>query len=249
MQSYVCREPQWHPTKHMKNNSNQKDVSCPSPKWGAVIDDSPYSLPRAVSTARDILDQIGSPSNVSLKRDYSSAHDHVFADDEVVNLVEGNVFVVVSKCDAVSCRDPNAKPKLAFILSVKDSWEITVNPNQTGKSLKRLLGVADEDILSRDMESPDDVPVGDDDSVVFSDGPVFVVKQSSRYCINIEGKNYDWSKATITTAEIRTLGNLPADQQVVCEDAEGRERTLREDEVVNLDPCCRFGRAPKYKRG
>jgi len=85
--------------------------------------------------------------------------------------------------------------------------------------------------------------------VSFKDGPIFTAKRGEALWINIEGTKHPWPKATITTAEIRKLGNLPADQQVVCEDATGGERTLREDIAVTLEPCCRFGRAPKYKRG
>lgn len=70
-----------------------------------------------------------------------------------------------------------------------------------------------------------------------------------RYFVNIEGQEYPWPESSITTPEIRKLGNLPADQPVVCEDPEGNEKTLREDEVIELKPGHRLGRAPKYKRG
>ena len=70
-----------------------------------------------------------------------------------------------------------------------------------------------------------------------------------RYFVNIEGHEYPWPRSSITTPDIRKLGNLPADQPVVCEDAEGNEKTLREDEVIELKPGHRIGRAPKYKRG
>ena len=126
---------------------------------------------------------------------------------------------------------------------------MTLIRKQTGHTLKRLLGLPDNAELFRDFESPHDEKIDDDEAVMFEDGPFFTAKRALSYCINIEGEEYDWDKATITTAQIRALGNLPTDQPVVCEDAEGNERTLREDEVVTLDPCCRFGRAPKYKRG
>ena len=67
--------------------------------------------------------------------------------------------------------------------------------------------------------------------------------------INIEGQEYLWNKPTITVQEIRQLGNLPTDMPVVCEDVEGHERTLAEDEIVTIKPGHRHGRAPKYKRG
>src|SRR5690606_25790251 len=102
-------------------------------------------------TAGDILHQIAAPAGQSLKRDYQSAHDYVFADDETVDLREGNVFVLVPKCAPRPCADASAKPKLAFILNVEDLFEITINPNQTGKTLKRLLGLDESSVLFRDM--------------------------------------------------------------------------------------------------
>ena len=70
-----------------------------------------------------------------------------------------------------------------------------------------------------------------------------------KFFVNIEGREYAWDKPTITVPEIRRLGNLPADQPVICEDEEGRERTLAENETITIKPGHRHGRAPKYKRG
>lgn len=67
--------------------------------------------------------------------------------------------------------------------------------------------------------------------------------------IDIEGREYEWDKSTITVPEIRSLGNIPADQPIVQEAPDGTERTLVENEVVELKPGHRHGRAPKYKRG
>ncbi|MCE7733589.1 MAG: hypothetical protein GPJ54_01845 [Candidatus Heimdallarchaeota archaeon] len=74
-------------------------------------------------------------------------------------------------------------------------------------------------------------------------------KGPKQYFVNIEGTEYEWDKNTITTSEIRTLGNLPADQPIICERPDGTERELREDEVVELKPGHRYGRASRYKRG
>ena len=70
-----------------------------------------------------------------------------------------------------------------------------------------------------------------------------------KFFVNIEGHEYEWDEPTITVPQIRTLGGLPTDQPVICEDAEGRERTLAENETVTIQPGHRHGRAPKYKRG
>jgi hypothetical protein len=70
-----------------------------------------------------------------------------------------------------------------------------------------------------------------------------------KYFVNIEGTEYPWERDTITTAEIRTLGNLPANLPVVEEFPDGTERTLAENETVELKPGHRYGRASKFKRG
>ena len=70
-----------------------------------------------------------------------------------------------------------------------------------------------------------------------------------RFKVHIEGREYEWEKVTITVLEIRKLGNIPPDQQVICEDEEGRERTLAENETITIKHGHRHGRCPKYKRG
>lgn len=70
-----------------------------------------------------------------------------------------------------------------------------------------------------------------------------------KYFVNVEGRDYEWPRETITVPEIRNLGSLPPDQPVIEEQPDGSERQLREDEVVHLKPGHRYGRAPKYKRG
>lgn len=70
-----------------------------------------------------------------------------------------------------------------------------------------------------------------------------------KYFVNIEGTEYPWDKETISTSEIRTLGNLPQNLPIVEEFSDGTEKTLTEGEVVYLKPGHRFGRAPRFKRG
>lgn len=74
-------------------------------------------------------------------------------------------------------------------------------------------------------------------------------RQGPKYFVDIEGTEYPWEKETITVAEIRKLGNLPADQPVIEIDPDNNERTLAEDEVVTLKPGHRFGKQVKFKRG
>jgi hypothetical protein len=74
-------------------------------------------------------------------------------------------------------------------------------------------------------------------------------QNDKKYYITIEGKEYPWMKSTVTTADIRSLGKLPTDVPVVEEFPDGTERTLAENEVIELKPGHRYGRAPKFKRG
>jgi len=74
-------------------------------------------------------------------------------------------------------------------------------------------------------------------------------KDGKKFYVNIEGTEYPWAKETITTREIRELGSLPPELPIVEEFPDGTERTLSEDEVVELKPGHRYGSAPKFKRG
>lgn len=74
-------------------------------------------------------------------------------------------------------------------------------------------------------------------------------KQGPKFFVEIEGTEYEWNKDTITVAEIRQLGNLPTDLPVIEIDPDNNERTLNEDEVIELKPGHRFGKKVRYKRG
>lgn len=157
-------------------------------------------MPRAVMAARDILDQAGASANVGLQRDYNSPIDHIFGDDEMVDLRQGNVFKTVPRCGPVPCTVPDARPKLAFI--VDDAWEVTVNPNQTGHSLKRLMGLPDNAKLMRDFESPIDQPIAEDEKIVFHEGPVFTAKSFS-LTIKVNNNDVTVTKRRMSGLEIK----------------------------------------------
>lgn len=70
-----------------------------------------------------------------------------------------------------------------------------------------------------------------------------------KFFVNIEGTEYSWDKETITVQEIRNLGNIPTDQQIIQESPDGTERTLEENETVTIQPGHRHGRSAKYRRG
>jgi hypothetical protein len=75
-------------------------------------------------------------------------------------------------------------------------------------------------------------------------------KAGPKFQVNIEGQVYDWDKDTITVPEIRELGGLPEDLPVIEVDFKtNTERTLAEDEVVELKPGKGFGKKVGFKRG
>ena len=54
------------------------------------------------------------------------------------------------------------------------------------------------------------------------------------YEVLIEGKVHPWGKDTISVADIREVGNLPANTAVIEENLrDGTERTLGEDETLH----------------
>lgn len=183
-----------------KINSTKQDAKRPQPKQAAVIDDDLFPMPRPKMTARDILDQAGASVDVVLQRDYNSPIDHVFNDSDEVDLREGNVFKTISRCAAIPCADPDAKPKLAFV--AEDIWSVTVAAHQTGHSVKRLVGLPDSAELYRDYESPHDEPITDDAQVLFADGPVFVVKNLV-LTVTVNNKPVKVSKRRLSGLEIK----------------------------------------------
>jgi hypothetical protein len=57
---------------------------------------------------------------------------------------------------------------------------------------------------------------------------------TAQYEVLIEGKAHSWGKDTISVADIREIGGLPANTAVVEENLrDGSERTLDEDETLH----------------
>lgn len=73
--------------------------------------------------------------------------------------------------------------------------------------------------------------------------------QGPKFHIDIEGTVYDWNQDTITVPQLRELGDLPSDLPVIEIDKESNQRTLAEDEVVELQPGLGFSKKVTYQRG
>jgi hypothetical protein len=154
-------------TRHVQNCGS-------APKWAALIGDRLFPLLHRRLTARDMLDQSGHGQDVVLVRDHGGVHDVVCEASATVDLADGNVFRVVPHCETKSNAHCTEPAKLAFVCD--DGWKITIVGDQTGRTLKRLLGLPADAVLLRDHESPNDLSIADDERVEFRDGPVFTCR-------------------------------------------------------------------------
>lgn len=145
-----------------------------APKWAALIGDRLFPMPRRKLTVRDILDQAGMGQDLILVRDHETRNDVAFADDAAVDLGEGNVFRAAPRCETGSQPTCASAAKLVFVCD--DEWEVTLIERQTGRSLKRIFGLPDHALITRDFESPQDQPIEDDEVIQFSDGAVFTCR-------------------------------------------------------------------------
>jgi hypothetical protein len=74
--------------------------------------------------------------------------------------------------------------------------------------------------------------------------------QGPKYFIDIEGTEEPWSEAEISIAQIRTLAGWDPTQGVVEVDLQDNsERTLGNDEVVELKPGHGFAKKVRFQRG
>lgn len=71
-----------------------------------------------------------------------------------------------------------------------------------------------------------------------------------KYVVNVEGVNHDWPSPTITAADVRNLGGFALTDPVIEVDLkDNSERTLSENELVEIKPGMGFGKKVKFKRG
>jgi hypothetical protein len=71
-----------------------------------------------------------------------------------------------------------------------------------------------------------------------------------KYRLEIEGRSYDWNLDTITVPQIRALAGFSVSDTI--EEINlitNTQRTLREDEVVELKPGLGFSKKIKFQRG
>jgi hypothetical protein len=215
----------------------------PAPKWAALVDDEPIPMPRQLVTVAVIKAQAEIPTDFVLARDYDSPDDVVLADDETIDLAKGNVFYRLAKCDAKPCAHNDAPPKLA--LFVDDRPEVTINPHQTGKTIRELFGFNDDVNLFRDYESPHDQPICLDEAAPFDKGPVFYTRrQHTQLAIIVNNKRFteaEGVKHQMTGLQIAALvSENPRNTEVFKLPKQGQPEPIPLDKEIRIENCEEF---------
>jgi len=214
---------------------------CPvaEPKFGIVVDDSAYSSPRRKISVAVLKSQAGIPVSDVLVRDHNSPNDVVLRDDQTVDLVDGNVFYTLSRCDLQPRSNCETPPKLAFFID--DAFEITANANQTEVTLKGLFALPDQARLVRDLKSPNDVAIGYAAPTPFKEGPVFITRKTEASLrITVNHRNFtedDGVKERMTGLAIAALV-YPENPQ--CTKVQLGERVIGHDEEISIEGCEAF---------
>jgi hypothetical protein len=236
----------------IKRRLNQKNTMSPEsempehrprPQWAVLVNEQLFPMPRRHLSARDVLDQSGAGHDVLLVRDHEAPNDSTFEDTAKIDLAEGNVFRTAPRCEAKLSSGCTAPAKLAFV--VDNDWEVTLIPRQTGYSLKRLMDLPDEVELFRDIETPTEEPIRDQDPVLFAQGPVFVLRHRP-FEIKINTKPVQFIKRRVTGLEIKeTAVKQHVDIKVsfvlyALKPDGGLGPVIRDDEKVELHDCAEF---------
>ncbi|MDB6031387.1 MAG: hypothetical protein JWM16_1725 [Verrucomicrobiales bacterium] len=179
----------------------------PAPKWAASIDDTLVLSPQRQVHASVLLAQAGVQEGKVLVRDHGGDPDAAIGHAEIIDLSKGNVFYVVAACDAPGKSDCLKPAKLALFLN--DRPEETMNPHQTGRTIRELFGLAPDVDLFRDYESPHDELVGLEEPASFERGPVFITKrQHTSLSIVVNSKRFTQAngvKKNMTGREIASF--------------------------------------------
>ena len=213
----------------------------PPARWAATVDDALVLVPRRL-TARLLKEEAGVNLELVLVRDYGSPNGVPLEDEAKIDLAEGNVFYLLPRCDVKQPEACPEKPKFAFI--VDDRPEETLNPKQTGRTLRELFGFVPAVRLFRDYESPHDQPIGLDEEVLFVDGPAFYTRRGEKGLTIVVNKQSfgeaDGVKPEMTGREIARLVS-PHPNQTEVTHVKGKERIkIGLDEKIKVYNCEEF---------
>ncbi|MCI0540189.1 MAG: hypothetical protein L0Z50_33710 [Verrucomicrobiales bacterium] len=222
--------------------ANSTATCAVSPKWAATLNDATVFAPQQRVKARVLKDQAGIPADHILVRDHGSEFDVAFEDDHELDLAEGNVFFTVPRCNYSSRGECSAPAKRAFF--VDDRPEVTLNPEQTGRTLRELFGLTPAVRLFRDYESPRDEFIALDARVNFIDGPLFYTRRSGiGLTIVINKQTFgetDGVKPTMTGRDIAALVTSQPDNAEVTRQRGTEKIPVGLNEEVEIKGCEEF---------
>ena len=218
-------------------------ATCPaSSKWAATLNDATVFAPQQRVNARVLKDQAGIPADHILVRDHGNQFDVAFDDDGELDLAEGNVFYTVPRCDYRPRSGCAAPAKRAFF--VDDRPEITLNPDQTGRTLRDLFGLISAVRLFRDYESPRDEFIALDARVSFTDGPVFYTRRAGVGLTIVVNKQTfgkaDGVKERMTGREIAALVTNQPDNAEVTQIRGTEKIPVGLNDTVEIKGCEEF---------
>ncbi len=224
-------------------------LNTPQARWAALVQDNIVPMPRFNVTGLIIREQAGVPADRMLVRDRQSPEDDHIFDDTPVDLRQGNVFRVVARCESPPPCANVSDPKLAVFLD--DKFEIILRPEQTEGSLRRLFDLHPKVQLLRDLESPNDQPIADGETVHFADGPVFLScveiehhcsgeegpPDARRYIIRVGDKRIVVDKPKIKGREILSLAGFDPAMTLLNQRIGKRFEPVGLDQIVDLTVC------------
>jgi hypothetical protein len=228
------------PTSHGPAVENHTSNCQPASKWLVQINDQPVNAPDRHVKVRVLKEQGSVPDGHILVRDHGSSHDVAFDDDTTIDLGEGNVFYTMPRCEYEPRGGCEAPAKRAIFID--DEPEITLRPDQTGRTLRDLFGLSIAVRLFRDLKSPQDEEIGPDSTVRFEDGPVFYTRRAQgSLTITVNKQSFDSNDGVKTPMTGRQIADL-----ITKEPAEvvwlkgGEELPIELGEPVNLKGCEEF---------
>ncbi|HMG06494.1 MAG TPA: E2/UBC family protein [Chthoniobacterales bacterium] len=190
-----------------KSCTDRERPTKPAAKWAVTVNDEPIPMPQQTVSVAVIKAQSAVDESCTLVRDHGSPDDVVLSDDTAVDLSEGNVFYTLAGSQVKTRPRCDTPPKLAYF--VDDRPEITINPNQTGTTIRDLFGLHKHVNLIRDYESSHDEPVQLADRAPFHKGPVFITRREHvRLSILVNQKRFtegDGVKSRMTGRQIALL--------------------------------------------
>lgn len=175
----------------------------PAPKWAALVNDKPTAAPSQKLLVRVLKHQAGVPKDHVLVRDHGTEHDVVLNDDDEIDLLDGNVFYSVPRCDYCPRGGCPAPAKVAFFID--DRFEET-RREHTFQSLMDLFVIERDVPLIRDRISPHDEPISSDSCISYGDGPVFFTRicaPSETVEITINGEKYPIRRGKYSVSQIK----------------------------------------------